>query len=304
MKAMLEAGVHFGHRTRYWNPKMAPYIFGARQKLHIINLEKTLPMFNEALDFISAVAAKRGRILFVGTKYAARDAIREQAERCGMPYVDYRWLGGMLTNYRTIRKSVKRLQQLEEMAVDTVALEGLTKKEVLTLMREKEKLDRNLGGIKSINGLPEAIFLIDVAQENIALKEANKLKIPVVAVVDTNHSFEGVDYMIPGNDDSVKAIELYLSSVADTILKARESISAEELATQTLKVTGKTGESKKSVTVKKRVVRKPVAAAPAQAKPAATPVADASDVEPTPAPVEKTAVLEEPTPKTEEGTAS
>lgn len=259
MKAMLEAGVHFGHRTRYWNPKMAPYIFGARQKLHIINLEKTLPMFNEALAYISEIAAKRGRILFVGTKYAARDAVREQAERCGMPYVDYRWLGGMLTNYRTIRKSVKRLLQLEEMLADEDALEGLTKKEVLTLVREKDKLNRNLGGIKNMNGLPDLIFVVDVNQERIAIKEANKLRIPVIAVVDTNHSFENIDYMIPGNDDSIKAIELYTSHIADAILEERKSISAEELNTETLKGAGKEGETKK-VTVKKRVVRKKVAA--------------------------------------------
>jgi small subunit ribosomal protein S2 len=219
---MLRAGVHFGHRTRYWDPKMAPYIFGARNKVHIIDLEQTLPLFQDVLNYVGKVAANKGRILFVGTKRAAQETIREQATRCGMPYVDYRWLGGMLTNYKTVRQSINRLKELEKMR-DSGAFERMIKKEALMLSRELSKLECGLGGIKDMGGLPEALFVIDVGYENIAVKEAQKLKIPVVGVVDTNNSPEGIDYIIPGNDDSMRAIEIYVTSVADAILEAKAS---------------------------------------------------------------------------------
>ncbi len=222
MRQMLEAGVHFGHQTRYWNPKMAPYIFGARGKIHIINLEKTLPLLNDAMNFISKLAAKRGTIMFVGTKRAASASVREEAERCGMPYVSHRWLGGMLTNYRTIRDSVKRLKQLEGMHEDG-SVEHLVKKEVLQLTRERDKLDRSLGGIKDMKNLPDALFVVDVSHEDIAVKEARKLGIPVIAVVDTNCSPEDIDYIIPGNDDAIRSIRLYAQLAADAVLEGRAS---------------------------------------------------------------------------------
>ncbi len=222
MRQMLEAGVHFGHQTRYWNPQMEPYIFGARGKIHIINLEKTLPLLSDALNYISKVASKRGTILFVGTKRAATTAIQEEAARCGMPYVSQRWLGGMLTNYRTIKASVKRLHQLEQMMEDG-SVNHLVKKEVLQLTRERDKLEKSLGGIKDMKGLPDVLFVIDVSHEDIAIKEARKLGIPVVAVVDTNCSPEGVDYVIPGNDDAIRSIRLYAQLVADSVLEGRAS---------------------------------------------------------------------------------
>jgi small subunit ribosomal protein S2 len=220
MRDMLEAGVHFGHRTRYWNPKMAQYIFGSRDKIHIINLEKTLPMFRDALNVVSKIAHNKGKILFVGTKRAAQDIIREQATRCGMPYVDYRWLGGMLTNYKTIRQSIKRLRELEEMA-KSGKFERMIKKEALQLKREYEKLECGLGGIKDMGGIPDALFIIDTGNENIAILEARKLSIPVIGVVDTNNDPDHIDYIIPGNDDSMQAIELYASAMADVILEAK-----------------------------------------------------------------------------------
>lgn len=220
MRQMLEAGVHFGHQTRYWNPKMAPYIFGARSKIHIVNLEKTLPLYNEAMNFLGKLASKGGKILFVGTKRAAREPIREAAIRCGMPYVNHRWLGGMLTNFKTVRQSIKRLKDLEIMAQDG-SFERLTKKEVTGLRREMEKLERSLGGIKEMNSLPDALFVIDVGHEKIAVQEANKLGIPVVGVVDTNNSPEGVDYVIPGNDDAIRAINLYVEGAATAVLEGR-----------------------------------------------------------------------------------
>jgi small subunit ribosomal protein S2 len=228
MRQMLEAGVHFGHQTRYWNPKMAPYIFGARGKIHIINLEKTLPLLNEAMSFVSKLAARRGTIMFVGTKRAASSAIEEAADKCGMPYVSHRWLGGMLTNYRTIKASVKRLRQLEEMGENN-GFEHLVKKEVLQLMREKEKLQKSLGGIKNMKGLPDALFVIDVNHEDIAVKEALKLGIPVIAVVDTNCSPDEIDYMIPGNDDAIRSIRLYTQLAAEAILEGRASAPAVEI---------------------------------------------------------------------------
>ncbi len=223
MRQMLEAGVHFGHQTRYWNPKMSPFIFGARGKIHIINLEESLPRLQDALNFLSGIASRRGTILFVGTKRAARSVVMEEAERCGVPHVSHRWLGGMLTNFRTVRQSIKRLKELEEMESNG-AMERLIKKEVLSLSREKDKLERSLGGIKDMNGLPDALFVIDVGYENIAVKEARKLGIPIVGVVDTNNDPDEIDYVIPGNDDAIRAIRLYTQTVADSILEGRASI--------------------------------------------------------------------------------
>jgi small subunit ribosomal protein S2 len=223
MRQMLEAGVHFGHQTRYWNPKMAPYIFGERGKIHIINLEKTLPLFSEAMNYISSLVANGGTILFVGTKRSAQEAIREQACRCGMPYVNHRWLGGMLTNYKTVRQSIKRLKGLEAMSEDG-SLERLSKKEALMLRREMEKLDRSLGGIKDMRGIPDAMFVVDVGHEKIAVNEAVKLGVPVIGVVDTNNSIAGVDYVIPGNDDAIRAIRLYVECAADAVESGRLSV--------------------------------------------------------------------------------
>ena len=223
MRQMLEAGVHFGHQTRFWNPKMSPYIFGQRNKIHIINLEKTLPLFIAAEKYIFDLASNGGQVLFVGSKRSARKAIREEASRCSMPYVNNRWLGGMLTNFKTIQQSIKRLSSIEEIIADESSAD-FTKKEVLQLNREREKLEKNLGGIKDMVKLPDAIFVIDVGYESIAIKEAIKLNIPVVAVVDTNCSPDGVDYLIPGNDDAMKSIELYVKQIADAILEGKKSI--------------------------------------------------------------------------------
>lgn len=223
MQDMLKAGVHFGHQTRYWNPKMGTYIYGARNKIHIIDLGKTLPLFHDALNFISSTAARKGgKILFVGTKYAAQDIIQQEAERCKMPYVNRRWLGGMLTNYKTIRQSIKRLKELEAM-FESGKFGRLTKKEILNLGREKDKLMSSLGGIKNMGGIPDALFVIDVGHEKIAVSEANRLGIPVIGIVDSNNDPDGISHIIPGNDDSTRAIRFYASSVADTILDARAS---------------------------------------------------------------------------------
>lgn len=224
MRQMLEAGVHFGHQTRFWHPKMSPYIFGERNKIHIINLEKTLPMFRDATNFIGRIAAKRGKILFVGTKRAAQESIEREATRCGMPYVNRRWLGGMLTNYKTVKQSIRRLTELEQM-IESGGLERLSKKEGLQLRRELEKLNRGLAGIKNMGGLPDAMFIIDVGHERIAVTEAQKLGIPVVAVVDTNNPPDGCDYIIPGNDDAIRSIGLYAKAMADAILDARLTLS-------------------------------------------------------------------------------
>ncbi len=220
MRDMLKAGCHFGHQTRYWNPKMGKFIFGARNKIHIINLEKTLPMFNEALSFVEKLAAGKNKILFVGTKRSAGKIVREEAARAGMPFVDHRWLGGMLTNFKTIRASIKRLRELETQSQDGT-FDKLTKKEALMRTRELEKLERSLGGIKDMGGLPDAMFVIDVDHERIAISEANKLGIPVIGVVDTNSSPEGVDYIIPGNDDAIRAVQLYLGAMADAVLSGK-----------------------------------------------------------------------------------
>ncbi len=221
MKDMIKAGVHFGHQTRYWNPKMGPYIFGARNKIHILNLEQTLPMFKDALTFVRRVAGNKGKVLFVGTKRAARNIIKEEAQRCGMPYVDQRWLGGMLTNYKTVRQSIKRLKDLEQQE-QSGAMDKLIKKEALSLRRELAKLQASLGGIKDMGGLPDALFVVDVGYEDIAIAEANRLAIPVIGVVDSNNDPHGVDYIIPGNDDAMRAIRLYAKTIADTILEAKQ----------------------------------------------------------------------------------
>jgi small subunit ribosomal protein S2 len=282
MRQMLEAGVHFGHQTRYWNPKMEPYIFGARGKIHIINLEKTLPLLNDAMNFISKLAARRGSIMFVGTKRAASSAIEEEARRCGMPFVSHRWLGGMLTNYRTIRESVKRLKHLESMEQDGNTAH-LIKKEVLQLTRERDKLEKSLGGIKEMKSLPDALFVIDVSHEDIAVKEAVKLGIPVIAVVDTNCSPDAVDYVIPGNDDAIRSIRLYAQLAADAVLEGRASAPQVdmndefvELDAEGKPVQREADKARKDIrkTTKKKVakkvtVRKVAATAPATAGPAA-----------------------------------
>lgn len=221
MKDMLQAGVHFGHQTRYWNPKMKPFIFGARNKVHIVNLEKTVPMFNDALAELNKIASRKGKILMVGTKRAACEVIKEAADSCEQFYVNHRWLGGMLTNWKTVRQSIKRLKDLETQAQDGT-FEKLTKKEALMRTREMEKLENSLGGIKNMGGLPDAIFVIDADHEHIAIKEANNLGIPVFAIVDTNSDPDGVDYIIPGNDDAIRAIRLYLTAVADTVREGRK----------------------------------------------------------------------------------
>ncbi len=229
MRQMLEAGVHFGHQTRFWNPKMAPYIFGARNKIHIINLEKSLPMYQDALKFVRTLSSNKGTILFVGTKRQAREIIMEEATRAGMPFVDFRWLGGMLTNYKTVKGSLKRLKDLELMVAEG-SLEKLSKKEALTYSRELEKLQRAMGGIKDMGGVPDAIFVIDVGYHKIAVTEAKKLGIPIIGVVDTNNSLDGVDYIIPGNDDSTRAIRLYARGVADAILEGKSQVISEMMA--------------------------------------------------------------------------
>ncbi len=229
MRQMLEAGVHFGHQTRFWNPKMAPYIFGARNKIHIINLEKSLPMYQDALKFVRTLSSNKGTILFVGTKRQAREIIMEDATRAGMPFVDFRWLGGMLTNYKTVKGSLKRLKDLELMVAEG-SLEKLSKKEALTYSRELEKLQRAMGGIKDMGGVPDAIFVIDVGYHKIAVTEAKKLGIPIIGVVDTNNSLDGVDYIIPGNDDSTRAIRLYARGVADAILEGKSQVISEMVA--------------------------------------------------------------------------
>ena len=230
MRDMLQAGVHFGHQTRYWNPKMKPFIFGARNKVHIINLEKTVPLFNNALNYISSVASKKGKILFVGTKRAASDSVREAAIKCDQFYVNKRWLGGMLTNWKTVRQSIKRLKDLEQQSQDGT-FDKITKKEVLMLQREMAKLENSLGGIKNMGGLPDCLFVVDADHEHIAITEARNLGIPVVSIVDTNSNPDGVDYIIPGNDDAIRAVQLYLNSAADAVIEGREKnieVQAEE----------------------------------------------------------------------------
>jgi small subunit ribosomal protein S2 len=223
MRQMLEAGVHFGHQTRFWNPKMAPFIFGERNRIHIINLEKTLPLYLEAADFIKNTVADGGKVLFVGTKRSAREAIAREAARCGMPFVSHRWLGGMLTNFKTIRQSIRRLTEIDEMAANGL-LESRSKREAQMVRREREKLERSLGGIKEMEGLPDVMFVVDVGHENIAIHEAQKLGIPVVAIVDTNCAPDGISYVIPGNDDAMRAIELYAAGIADAVIEGRATL--------------------------------------------------------------------------------
>jgi small subunit ribosomal protein S2 len=257
MRLMLEAGVHFGHQTRFWNPKMAEYIFGARNKIHIVNLEKTLPLYTDAVNAIGKIAANRGTVLFVGTKRAARNTVMEEAQRCGMPYVNHRWLGGMLTNYKTIRQSIQRLMDLEEMSTSG-GFAKLTKKEALGLTREMGKLEKVLGGIKNMKGLPDALFVIDVGHEDIAVNEANKLGIPVFGIVDTNNSPDGIDYVVPGNDDAIKAIRLYAQGIADAVIEGRATavIQPEEMEEPAPRKPA----PKKKVSIKKAPVKKEVKA--------------------------------------------
>lgn len=242
MKRMLEAGVHFGHRSRFWHPKMERYIYGTRNGVHIINLEKSLPMFNDVLNFASKTAAAGGSILFVGTKRAASDIMKEEAIRCGMPYVNHRWLGGMMTNYKTIKASIKRLKDLEFLAEENFAQFG--KKEALMMTREMEKLERSLGGIKDLGGIPDVVFVIDIGHEKNAVKEAQKLSLPLIGIVDTNHNPEGIDYVIPGNDDSIRAIGFYAREIANAVLEAKASMPIQQ--------------TKKPTTIKKTVVKEPV----------------------------------------------
>ena len=259
MRQMLEAGVHFGHQTRYWNPKMAPYIFGDRGKIHIINLEKTMPLFKEALNYLGNLIANGGTVLFVGTKRSAQTAIMENATRCNMPYVNHRWLGGMLTNYKTVRASIKRLKDLEAMSEDG-SFDKISKKETLMLTREMEKLERSLGGIKNMRGIPDAMFVVDVGHEKIAISEARKLGIPVVGIVDTNNSIEGVDYIIPGNDDAIRAIKLYVEAAANAVDTGKLSV-AHAVADSTdefveLDESGETKPARKKAAAKKKTTKK------------------------------------------------
>jgi small subunit ribosomal protein S2 len=263
MREMLEAGVHFGHQTRFWNPKMAPFIFGERNKIHIINLEQTMPMCRDAVNYLGKVASKKGKVMFVGTKRAASESIKEEALRCGMPFVNHRWLGGMLTNFRTVRASIKRLKELEDMAASN-KYEKISKKEILNLSREQEKLEKTLGGIKEMGGLPDVLFVVDVGYEKIAVLEATKLGIPVVGIVDTNNSPDNIEYIVPGNDDSMRAIKLYTRLVADAILDAKQSIAIAASSAELIEVDADEAPATKSsvkITAKK--------ATSAAAKPAA-----------------------------------
>ena len=311
MRQMLEAGVHFGHQTKYWDPKMAPYIFGSRGKIHIINLEKSLPMLVDSMNFIGKIASKRGSVIFVGTKRAASKAVAEEAQRCGMPYVSHRWLGGMLTNFRTIRQSIKRLRQIEKMEEDG-SFGRLVKKEILQLTRERDKLEKSLGGIKDMKGLPDAMFVIDVGHEDIAVKEARKLGIPVIAIVDTNCSPNDIDYVIPGNDDAIRSIRLYTQLAADAILEGRASVPHIEEGDEfveldehgnPIKRASKPEKAKAEKAIKKKVAKKTVvkkapAAAEAEAVPAEAEAApaEAEVVEAEAAPVEAEVVEAEAAP--------
>ena len=290
MRQMLEAGVHFGHQTRYWNPKMAPYIFGARGKIHIINLEKTMPLFSDAMNYMSSIAQKRGIILFVGTKRSAREAIREEAERCGMPFMTQRWLGGTLTNFVTVKKSVARLKELEGFETDGT-FDKLVKHEVLALRREREKLEASLGGIKEMPRLPDALFVIDIGHEDIAVKEAQKLGIPVVAVVDTNYDPSLVDYAIPGNDDAIRAVQLYARAAADAVLEGKAAApSAASVREEDFSEAGANGD-------------KPARKAPAKKAPAKKAAAKAEAEPAEKAAAEKAAPAEEAAPAAEAASA-
>lgn len=300
MRQLLEAGVHFGHQTRYWNPKMAPYIFGERNKIHIINLERSLPMLRDAAGYVKNLVSDGGTILFVGTKRSAREAIRSEAERCNMPFVSYRWLGGMLTNFKTIKGSIKRLFEIETMKEDGT-MEQLTKKEGLTLEREREKLERSLGGIKDMNSLPDALFVIDVNHENIAVAEARKLGIPVVAIVDTNCSPEEIDHIVPGNDDAMRAIQLYTAVIADAVLDGKASAPEAVLGDDEFVELDEQGRPKKATRkkapakkkAKKKTAKKKVAASKDEGE--AAEVAEAQQSQP----AEESAPGEEPKPEAE-----
>ncbi len=301
MRLMLEAGVHFGHQTRFWNPQMSEYIFGSRNKIHIINLEKTLPLYNDAVNALGSIAANRGNILFVGTKRAARAIVTEEAIRCGMPYVSHRWLGGMLTNFKTIRASIQRLKELEEMS-ENGGFDRLNKKEQLMLTREMEKKEKVIGGIKDMRGLPSAIFVIDVGHEDIAVKEANTLGIPVFGIVDSNNSPDGVEYVIPGNDDAIKAIQLYSQGVADAIIEGRASAVIQRSAEDDA---AKKAAPKKAAAKRKPAedaAEKPAADEPAVETPADTSVkaeadTDTDTAEQKAAPKKKAAVKKKAAPK-------
>ncbi|MEO0573902.1 MAG: 30S ribosomal protein S2 [Pseudomonadota bacterium] len=277
MRQMLEAGVHFGHQTRYWNPKMAPFIFGDRNKIHIVNLERTLPLFRDALTYVQRLSSDGGNIMFVGTKRSARETIGTEAARCGMPYVNYRWLGGMLTNFKTIKQSIKRLKDLESMDESGIK-DSLTKKEILNLAREQEKLERSLGGIKDMGGLPDALFIVDVGHEKIAIDEARKLGIPVVAVVDTNCTPDDIDYVIPGNDDAMRAINLYASAIADAVLDGKAAAPEAALGDDDFVELDEEGNVRKAAPKAKPARKK--AAAKKPAAPKAAPVVEAVAEEP------------------------
>jgi len=263
MKKMLEAGVHFGHRSRFWHPKMEPFIYGTRNGVHIINLEKTLPQFNDVLNFASKTAAHGGSILFVGTKRAANNIIKEEAIRCGMPYVNHRWLGGMMTNYKTIKASIKRLKDLEFLAEENFA--QFSKKEALVMTREMEKLERSLGGIKDLGGIPDVVFVIDIGHEKNAVREARALQIPIIGIVDTNHNPEGIDYIVAGNDDSIRAISYYVREIANAVLEAKASISPAQKKTEKRPAAKAAPEKKPAAKTEKR----PAAKAAPEKKPAA-----------------------------------
>lgn len=297
MREMLEAGVHFGHQTRFWNPKMAPYIFGERNKIHIINLEKSLPLCKEACNYLGSIAANKGKVLFVGTKRAASNSVKEAAESCGMPYVNHRWLGGMLTNFRTVRQSIRRLKELEEMQ-EKNSYDVKNKKEILNLQREQEKLTRTLGGIKDMGGLPTALFVIDVGYEKIAIQEANKLGIPVVGVVDSNNSPTEIEYVIPGNDDSMRAIKLYVKLAADSINEGKASITVaagdeELIELKDDQPVEEVAAPKKKVAVKKAAPKKAAAAPKAETAESAT---EAAPGEAEAAPAEAAPAAEEAAP--------
>jgi small subunit ribosomal protein S2 len=285
MRQMLEAGVHFGHQTRFWNPKMSPFIFGARNKIHIIDLEKTLPLYQDAVGFIRKLVADGGSVLFVGTKRAARDSIEREARRCEMPFVCHRWLGGMLTNFKTVKQSIKRLTEIEAME-ENGTFERLSKKEVLRLTREHEKLERSLGGIKDMNGLPDALFVVDVGHERIAVKEARKLGIPVIAVVDTNNSPDECEFVIPGNDDAMRAIELYASGIAEAAIEGKRMVPEVPQGNDEFVELDAEGKPRARTVERKRSTKKK-ASKKVAAKPAAKPAAE--KVEETAAPVEAAA---------------
>jgi small subunit ribosomal protein S2 len=276
MREMLEAGVHFGHQTRFWNPKMAPFIFGERNKIHIINLEQTMPMCRDAVNYLGKVAARKGKVMFVGTKRAASDSIKEEAMRCGMPFVNHRWLGGMLTNFRTVRASIKRLKELEDMEANN-NYEKISKKEILNLSREREKLHKTLGGIKEMGGLPDVLFVVDVGYEKIAVLEATKLGIPVVGIVDTNNSPDNIEYIVPGNDDSMRAIKLYTRLVADAILDAKQAILIADADAELIEVDPEEAPAVKSVKItakKANTAAATAAVAETKTETAAEPAAD------------------------------